>query len=409
MKKLYLIIILFIFTLTAALSADLEVIRDEFQVNQSTFLKQDHATVSMTQNGDSLITWHDFGGIDGDGLAAVGRLFDSIGNPLTDEFIINETTTGNQRLPDVDSNGENIFVIVWNSFIEGEGNNVFAKLISSLGTVLVNEYKVNDAVSESKIHPDVTMYSNGDFIVIWDQEEQGQLNYYVKLFDSYGTLIDGPFKVNKILSVGPSEPGGKSGLPDIAVNETGDAVAVWERISSTDVSIAGRLFNIYTKKASKEILIDPPAGGIIQSRPMVDINEAGDIIVTWIEYQIADATYDVYAMKYHASINKWGNKISPHHSPDGIQALPAVKIIENGQFVIVWTSDNDVYMRFYNAREVPLSKEIIVNSTQEDIQKRPAIDLFEYLDHISMIITWEGYGQGVDNYGIYSKIGRINY
>jgi hypothetical protein len=395
-------------------SAVLEVVKDEFQVNQSALNNQDHATVSMNQYGDSMIVWHDFSSLDGQGSAVVGRVFDNNGNALTNEFLINTTTAGFQRVPDIATNKNNLFVIVWESAIAANTHNAFAKIVSSSSEVLVDEFKVNDTASENKIYPDTAMYANGDFIVIWDQEEQGKLNFYMKFYNANGMLLYGPVKINEFPSDGKLDVGGTNGLPDIAINEKGDAIAVWERITGTNISVVGRLFNPYTQKAGHELLIDTPVSGFEQRRPMVDMNNAGDIVVTWVEYSEGSTDGDVYVKKYSASTSKWGNKISPHISLNDNQHLSVIKLTENGQFVVVWTAENPVYsddvkMRFYNSRGRPLTTEILVNKTQQGAQKRPAIDWYEYLDHILMVITWESVEQDGDGSGAFSKIYRINY
>jgi hypothetical protein len=407
MKKIWTIFILFVLHASVLVGAKLEVVQDEFQINQNTIDRQDHATVSMNQSGVSFVAWHDFSEIDGDRSTSMGRLFTDTGLAVTDEFIINESTEGHQRVPDVATDGDTIFVVAYSGSSTITRVNVFAKLYSSLGTVLVSEYQVNNVLSESKTYPDVGMYDNGNFVVIWNRGQGDTFNFYVRAYDSYGTPLSDPAKINKVTSDDPPTTPDNNGLPDIAVNQSGDAVAVWERVEGNNITVVVRLFNIYTRIATWEYLVDPPALGIIQRRPMVDMNDAGDVLVTWIEHSDDLSDADVFAKRYYADTNKWGEKIRPHDDTAGLQSLTVGRLTEEGQFALLWTDKGDVYMRFYNAHDVAISNEVLVNTTVGGMQKRPSLDWQEYVDYTLMFITYEGEGQGGDPDGVYGKIFKI--
>lgn len=176
----------------------------------------------------------------------------------------------------------------------------------------------------------------------------------------------------------------------------------------------GRKLNPYALVAGPEFVVDAPANGIVQRRPMLDFNEAGDLLVTWLEHPVGESIGDVYVKKYSSSSSTWGERIRPHDDVTGSQHRSIAKLTDNGQFVVAWTSTYDgifnsnIYMRFYNARGRATSGEILVNSTQNSKRQRPAIAWHEYPDHILMIVTWESYGQNGDGLDVFSKIYRIN-
>lgn len=66
-KKIFLLMFFFMISIAEAGSSSITILADEFQVNQNTIDNQDHATVSMDQYGTSMVAWHDYGSIDGDG------------------------------------------------------------------------------------------------------------------------------------------------------------------------------------------------------------------------------------------------------------------------------------------------------------------------------------------------------
>lgn len=409
MKKFCLSLIMCFFAFVINVEAvTINVIKYEFQVNQTVIGNQDHATVSMNQLGTFMVTWHDYSG----GGDVKGRLFDNLGSSLGNEFLINETIVGDQRVPSVSTNKDNLFVIAWSSEAVTGGYDIYAKITSSSGQVLLPEFKVNTTTSEEKSWPDVDMYANGDFIVTWDQVAQGKKDFYVRFFNALGNSLIGPVRINKISSDILADPGKPYGLPAIAVNNKGNAFAAWERVSGSNITIIGRLFNPYTRKAGKEFIIEPPVSGYIQRRPIIDMNSRGDMAVTWVEALIGNQFGNIYVKKYYASSSQWGTKINPDSRLDSNQHRSVVKLTEKGDFIISWTNNdsnyqNDVYMRVYNADGAPLVNELLVNSTQYASQQRPAIDLFENLNNILLIVTWESNNQDGNGLGIFGKLYEI--
>lgn len=408
------LLIIMICTAVAVISdaASIEVVREEFPVNEIVKrTDQDHAVVSMDFRGQIMVAWQSYGGFDGDGTAVFARSFDNNGLPVIDEFIVNSVTKGQQRTPDISTDGTDRYVIVWSNGSDMSGYDIYAKVITLSGTVIISDYKVSNVTSELKSWPDVAMFPNGDFIVIWDLIESGKLNYFVRLYDILGNALTDPVRINEISSDSPTSDHGY-GLPDITVNSNGKVVAVWERITGSGIAVARREFNPYTWNKLKERLISPPLSGTVQRRPMVDINEAGDVLITWVEYPSGKTTGDVYFKKYNAATGRWGKKISPHTSMSLNQSRSAAKLMASGDFIIAWTGDvyfysQDVFMRFFNAAGSPLSKEIIVNLTRNDIQRRPSIALTEQLNQTLIAITWESWNQDGNGFGLAGKLYRI--
>lgn len=459
--------VVFLFFLSIKVSAfQVEVVKDKFQINEPTapgIIEWDHATVAMNQSGDFIVTWDVKWdpAVNEGWMEVFARAFDNQGNPKGSEFQLNETTVGFQRIPDVATNGLDRFVVVWSSGKRSTGYDVYAKMLDSSGTSISSEFKVNTSSSASRTWPDVAMYNNEDFIVIWDEMGNigtgpGQeLNYYIQHFDKNGTpQLSVPQKVNQTSSE-PPEEGELRGLPDIAVQgTTGSAVAVWERIENNTSILAGRRFDPYEMVISKEIDIDPPTESVDQRRPLIDANNQGQILITWTEQSQQES--DVYVKKFDG---RWSAKSSPHITQDNISQHRSVgKLIESGGLVLAWTQNRlgkeGVYMRFFSANGNPIGEEIIVDETDdntqaltslsvvngtednplilcsvvngtEDVnplflladntlenysQRRPAIGLKEDGNSILMIVTWETVvfeNHRPRGLGIYGKLYQI--
>jgi hypothetical protein len=80
-----------------------------------------------------MVTWSNYGGSDGDAIGVSERRFDSAGDPVNSEFVVNSYTTGTQILPAIVSGRSGQFVIAWHSQDQdGDGNGIFARRYGDL-------------------------------------------------------------------------------------------------------------------------------------------------------------------------------------------------------------------------------------------------------------------------------------
>ena len=118
----------------------------EFQINSYTMGSQESPKVSS--NGHRyLVTWHSIGQ-DSDLSGIYAQLFDSAGNKIGDETLVNTYTTGNQKYPNVTSDGHN-FALVWHSFAQdGDLYGVVSKISAGYGTDYLNSDTDNDGMND---------------------------------------------------------------------------------------------------------------------------------------------------------------------------------------------------------------------------------------------------------------------
>jgi len=118
----------------------------EFQINTYTASKQESPEVSS--NGHRyLVAWQS-SGQDGDLSGVYAQLFDSAGNRIGAETLINTYTIGNQKYPNVTSDGHN-FALVWHSFSQdGDTYGVFSKVSTGYGTDHLNPDTDNDGMND---------------------------------------------------------------------------------------------------------------------------------------------------------------------------------------------------------------------------------------------------------------------
>ena len=142
----------------------------EFTVNNVAGGTQNFPQVAALTGGGFVVVWESSGG-DSNGSGVRARLFSDSGVPLGDEFLVNETETGSQRLPVVTATADGGFFIAWQSDYTGGAftRSVFGRQYAADGTPdPVGEVKLNDRDASESYNPAVAALPNGLIAAVWD-------------------------------------------------------------------------------------------------------------------------------------------------------------------------------------------------------------------------------------------------
>jgi len=146
----------------APLGAQIEI------VNTYTTFQQEQPEVFVDAAGDFVVVWHSHGP-DGGNYGISGQRFDSGGDPLGGEFVVNTYTTSGQRYPAIDGTADGAFVVVWQSYgQDGNSLGVFGQRHESTGAKLGTEFQANTYTTDRQGYPDVGVDPLGNFVVAWE-------------------------------------------------------------------------------------------------------------------------------------------------------------------------------------------------------------------------------------------------
>ena len=128
------------------------------------------------------------GGQDGSGLGIFGRRFTLGGQPVTDDFVVNEETAQDQRWPTVAGWSDGAFVVSYAGLEEGGGyRDVFVRRFSDAGVPLAGATRANLFTTMSQDVPSVATYTEG-FVVVWTSPAQAPP--YDQYNEIYGQRFD---------------------------------------------------------------------------------------------------------------------------------------------------------------------------------------------------------------------------
>ena len=147
----------------------------EFRVNTYTTNAQSYPAVAVNNFGLFVVVWQSTGQ-DGSQTGVFGQAYDFDGQPMAPEFRVNTYTTSYQQLPDVDTDSDGNFVVVWSSYgPDGSNYGIFGQRHNPGGVPFGTEFRVNTFTTNGQNRPAVAADSLGNFVVTWDSQLQDGL------------------------------------------------------------------------------------------------------------------------------------------------------------------------------------------------------------------------------------------
>jgi hypothetical protein len=124
--------------------------------------------VASLFGGKFVITWADPSSTSGDIRA---QIFDDGGNKLGAEFPVNTTTTSAQDSPSIAAVTGGGFVISWTDFSAGIGNaDVRARIFDSTGNAVGSDFLVNTQASLNQSAPAIVGMPGDGFVIAWTDQ-----------------------------------------------------------------------------------------------------------------------------------------------------------------------------------------------------------------------------------------------
>lgn len=222
------------------------------QVNSFTAGDQSRPRLSALSSGESVVVWQS-DGQDGSGWGVFAQLYTGDGTPLGLEISVNETTAGDQQLPDVAMLDDGGFVVVWESQNASSiSDGIFLRRYDQQGVPLDVETQVAEAVpiDEGLRKPRVEAWTGG-FAVVWQAwaEDGDGWGAYGRSFDTDGTAITSDLVLSEAWQDDQVRPA-------VAIDETGSFVAVWQDRSSGEWLLRGRRFEFDGSPTSTEFAVE---------------------------------------------------------------------------------------------------------------------------------------------------------
>lgn len=324
-------------------NSDGQKVGPEFRVNQFTSGSQDDPSVAMAPSGEFVVAWTS-ADQDGNSGGVFGRKYDSSGNPVGDEFLVNSSTSGLQNNPAVAIDSGGRFVVVWEGV--GVGDDIYAQRFDENGVAQGPEFIVNTTTTGNQEMPTVALDAAGNFMVAWEASDADLKGIFAQRFDSSGNMIGvTEFAVNTI------EDNNDQELPVAAMNASGQFVIVWQGEDSDGLGIRASLYDATANLVREDFIVNELEIDL-QATPTVAINDSGEFVVAWYA---DDGNKEVYARNFDSLGLPSGSQYLVNSTTNNTQNSPSAAITADGGTIISWTSDNQDgdFEGVYAARFIP--------------------------------------------------------
>ncbi len=412
------------------------------RVNQQTAFWQSNSgyadrAVAGLNDGGFIATWTSQVQLGVDhSYAVVARRFDASGAPLGNEFVVNQTIKGTQRFPTIyagtTNGGQERVLYVWEAWEYG-GLQIKGRLFDTDGNALGNEFQVNDFDRWGTRHTgSVDFLDDNSFVMAWHGQGGGGWKTYdnygvfMRKFDYNGNPLTGDILVNQTRI-------GKQELPSVHGLPNGDILVTWSGLGLGDWwGVYQRRFDSSGNALGGERLVNTMTWGV-QYQPTLSVAPNGS-------YAIGFAGQgDAYMRLYDANGVAQGSEFRLNTYTWGRQHEPAITYIGDNRIVTTWSGygpgdDYGIFKREFDGAGNPLAVidedgggattaslttgsgqhgivddtiEQLVNVTTDGMQQSPSIAALANGGHV---ITWSGNGVGDWN-GVFKRVyaggGRI--
>jgi hypothetical protein len=300
--------------------------------------------VAINASGESVVVWKRLPTAE----AIRGQRYDAAGSAVGGEFLVLSYTTGTPFDPRVAVDDAGRFVVVWEQYnVPGDPmtDSVQARLYDAAGVPVGPQFRVNTYTTGLQGYPDVASDPDGNFVVVWQSStsptDLSQTSVHAQRYDSAGVPVGAQFQVNTTTT-------GLQIRPTVAVDGNGNFVVAWTSLFSpgTDTlpwSVVAQRYDATGTPLGPEFQVNTYTTNN-QESPRAAMDADGDFVITWASQGSAGTdtagptNESVQAQRYDAAGMPVGTEFQVNTYTTDFQWYGAVAMDAGANFVIVWQS-----------------------------------------------------------------------
>jgi hypothetical protein len=323
---------------------------------------------------------------------------------------VNRNKVGDQSDPAVASNSIGEHVVVWVTDTDTNSTDIMFLRYDKYGRAVGTETLVCSVAAGAQVNPDVAMDPLGNFVVVWAGYGTGDdYGIYARLFDTFGKAQGEQFRVNQYRI-------NNQDLPSVAMDANGDFLVTWTSYGQDGDKdgVYARRYNKLGQALSSEFRVNTTTKNR-QDSSDVAMDTNGNFVVIWESDQQDGSSWGIYGQRYNSSGQAVGSEFRVNTYTTDKQIDPHVAMDASGDFIVVWSSFNQdgsgygVYARRYNSAGTALNaSEFRVNQTAVNWQLEAAVST-DY--NGNFVVVWTAFGQDdelIKDYGVYARLFNAN-
>jgi hypothetical protein len=330
--------------------------RLENTVNTSTSGAQSAPSVTTLTDGGYIVVWTDKSGQSGDadGSSIKAQIFDANSNRVGTEFLVNTTITADQDNAKVVQLTNGNVLIAWEDFSKVSdgttGTDVRGQIFTASGQKVGGELVLNNLTWLSQYDIEIAPRTDGGFNVVWVDHGFSYVNQtygytvIMRAFGANGTPTDSNGWYDVGDASAPTAPDSQFD-PVVATLSNGNIVVAWRESDPTlgDGNSASVKAQIFVNSANivpltLEFVVNTTVAGV-QQLPAITVLTNGNFVVTWTDWSAsADDPSDaaIRGQIFSSLGNKVGGEFLVNTITTGSQYRPQITALNDGGFFIVY-------------------------------------------------------------------------
>ena len=231
--------------------------------------------------------------------------------------------------PQIAMDASSSAVAVWDQW-DGMRPNIWAShytLVGGLGWGFAQVIEMDDG---DALSPQVAVDSNGNAVAVWQQ--WGGSGYDIR---SNRYTSTGGWGTAELIE---TDNAGWAYAPQVAVDPNGNALAVWQQKGGTQYNIWANRFTLAAGWGAAELIENDDTGSA--TRPQVAINPSGNAVAVW---QQSDGTRENIWSNRYTPTGGWGTAELVETDDTADASGPQVAMDANGNAVAVWEQSDDIW------------------------------------------------------------------
>jgi hypothetical protein len=391
-------------TLSCALPAWAVTGTDEFGVNTHTELSQNDPRVASSGVG-FVVVWESAGqdGSEPAELGVFGQRYLPAGVPLGTEFRINAYTTGDQGEPVVAMDGDGDFVVVWRDQEQGKA---YSQAFEFGGDEKTAEVLLSATLADFG-NPRIAFEPGIGYLIVFEDSDDSGPGISAILLQPDGVPSSGGFPINTYTT-------GAQELPEVAGIGGGLFLVTWQSDAidgdAEGIRAARIQINGHTDTGVEFTVNSHTTGG--QKRPRAAGLADGGFVVAWDGERTDGDGSDIVARVFDGSADPVGTDVAVNTYTTAIQADAAVSGTPDGGFVVSWSSFDaigtdyqdgsgiGVFGRRFEATVAPASTEFGVNVHTTADQSSSTVGALGS----GFVVVWQSGDQDGDDDGVFGRM-----
>ncbi|SCA64193.1 hypothetical protein SCG7086_CN_00010 [Chlamydiales bacterium SCGC AG-110-P3] len=351
------------------------IITDESILNTTTTAEQYGVQLAELADGSTIAVWQSENQ-DGDGYGIYAQRYDAAGAKIDGEFIVNTTTAGEQIEANVLGLSDGGFMVTYSS--DGA---IMGQKYDGNANALGGEVQLSNNNGDTYANSQLTGLNDGGYVLSYQDETSKEV--VVQQYDSNGDAVGAE---KRLIGSGVADAQNS----DVAALADGGYIVTWQGREGSE-KILAQQYDAQGNTVGAEFDVAPATSEQL-TNPSVTALEDGGFAISYTNMNMKD----LLVQRFDMSGNTVGSAITVNNSiKDTVKS--DITSLADGGFIVSYSSSDDVTVQRYDSAGAAVGSEQVISS----------VDSNKPLD-IALTTTSDGYqiawsASGTDKNDVFTR------